>query len=139
VTTRQLCGGGEIEMPRLAETIARTATLRKAMAAGQARATGLPRGGSRLVEFTDFGANPGALRALGFVPEALQPGAPLVVVLHGCTQNAGDYDRAAGWSAAAAAAASRSPAISSSSPPSTRASCWPSPARAEPRPASARL
>ncbi|MCB8876233.1 extracellular catalytic domain type 1 short-chain-length polyhydroxyalkanoate depolymerase [Acidisoma silvae] len=46
----------------------------------------------------DFGANPGNLRMLSFRPAGLPDGAPLVVVLHGCKQTAGAYDRGAGWS-----------------------------------------
>ncbi len=42
--------------------------------------------------------NPGKLEALCYVPDGLAPGAPLVVVLHGCTQDAAGYDRGAGWS-----------------------------------------
>lgn len=42
-------------------------------------------------------ANPGALTADLYLPEDLQRGAPLVVVLHGCTQTATDYASAAGW------------------------------------------
>ena len=49
----------------------------------------------------DFAPNPGALDALCHVPEGLADGAPLVVVLHGCTQNAAVYDRGSGWSALA--------------------------------------
>ncbi len=33
-----------------------------------------------------------------FVPEDLPAKAPLVVVLHGCTQTAAGYDVGAGWS-----------------------------------------
>ncbi len=46
--------------------------------------------------------NPGALRMRTFLPAAVAPNAPLVVVLHGCTQSAAGYDRAAGWSKLAA-------------------------------------
>ena len=56
-----------------------------------------------LVELTGAFANPGALRFATFVPAGLAAGAPLVVVLHGCTQTAAGYDRAAGWSGLAAA------------------------------------
>lgn len=42
--------------------------------------------------------NPGDLRMLTYIPPGLPPGAPLVVVLHGCTQNAAAYDHGAGWS-----------------------------------------
>jgi poly(hydroxyalkanoate) depolymerase family esterase len=53
---------------------------------------------SPLVETAEFGANPGALKMLSFVPEHLQRGAALVVVLHGCGQTAAAYDLGAGWS-----------------------------------------
>ena len=51
-----------------------------------------------LTEVADFGSNPGALRMLVHLPENLPPDAPLVVVLHGCTQSAAEFDRACGWS-----------------------------------------
>jgi poly(hydroxyalkanoate) depolymerase family esterase len=41
------------------------------------------------------------LQAKLHVPDGLESGAPLVVVLHGCTQTASGYDRSAGWSNAA--------------------------------------
>ncbi len=46
----------------------------------------------------DFGTNPGALNAKIYVPEQIAEKPPLVVVLHGCTQNARGYDRGSGWS-----------------------------------------
>jgi poly(hydroxyalkanoate) depolymerase family esterase len=54
--------------------------------------------GNALTEVTDFGTNPGDLRMFSFVPDELPPQPALVVVLHGCTQNAGGYDVGAGWS-----------------------------------------
>jgi poly(hydroxyalkanoate) depolymerase family esterase len=54
-----------------------------------------------LSEVRGFGFNPGGLRMLAHVPEGLAPNAPLVVVLHGCTQRAGSHARAAGWIALA--------------------------------------
>lgn len=42
--------------------------------------------------------NPGNLRARIYAPPGLEPGAPLVVVLHGCTQTAAVYDHGSGWS-----------------------------------------
>jgi feruloyl esterase len=51
-----------------------------------------------LPEIADFGSNPGALRMLVHLPEGLPPNAPLVVVLHGCTQSATAFDLASGWS-----------------------------------------
>ncbi|MFN3387296.1 MAG: alpha/beta hydrolase family esterase [Allosphingosinicella sp.] len=52
----------------------------------------------RLSDLGAFGANPGNLVGRYYVPEGLEPGAPLVVVLHGCTQNAAVYDHGSGWS-----------------------------------------
>jgi poly(hydroxyalkanoate) depolymerase family esterase len=56
----------------------------------------------RLTEVTGFGRNPGNLRMLEYVPPRPAGQAmPLVVVLHGCLQNAADFDRASGWTALA--------------------------------------
>ena len=52
----------------------------------------------RLSDLDGVGGNPGRLRARCYVPERLEKGAPLVVVLHGCTQNAALYDHGSGWS-----------------------------------------
>jgi len=41
--------------------------------------------------------NPGGLRMLVHVPDGITPGAPLVVVLHGCTQTGEVYADGAGW------------------------------------------
>ena len=56
---------------------------------------------SRLTEVTNFGSNPGNLRMLTYVPKDLPETAPLVVVLHGCTQTAHSYDLGTGWSTSA--------------------------------------
>lgn len=77
-------------MPRLSDTIARLAAAR-----GQGQGAVVP---SRLTEWAGFGSNPGTLRAYRYRPERLAPGAPLVVVLHGCTQSAAAYDLGSGWS-----------------------------------------
>jgi poly(hydroxyalkanoate) depolymerase family esterase len=52
----------------------------------------------RLQDLQLFGSNPGALRARCYIPEGLPPSSPLVVVLHGCTQTAAEYDHGSGWS-----------------------------------------
>jgi poly(hydroxyalkanoate) depolymerase family esterase len=52
----------------------------------------------RLTLVAPKGPNPGELRMLTYIPPGLSDGAPLVVVLHGCTQNAAAYDHGAGWS-----------------------------------------
>lgn len=72
-------------------------TITRLTALGQ-RPIAVPGKVGRLDELGDFGPNPGALRALCHVPAALADGAPLVVVLHGCTQTAAGYDRGSGWS-----------------------------------------
>jgi poly(hydroxyalkanoate) depolymerase family esterase len=55
----------------------------------------------RLVETLAFGSNPGGLRMHSYAPPGLPAGAPLIVALHGCTQNARAYDHGTGWSALA--------------------------------------
>lgn len=61
----------------------------------------VPAKGGRLTNLGKFGTNPGALRARIYISNSFAKGAPLVVVLHGCTQSADSYDRGAGWSKAA--------------------------------------
>lgn len=53
---------------------------------------------SALNVLSNFGTNPGDLAAKVYLPENLQKNAPLVVVLHGCTQTASAYDQHSGWS-----------------------------------------
>lgn len=52
----------------------------------------------RLSDLAAFGSNPGALRGRFYVPASLHASAALVVVLHGCTQDAAGYDHRSGWS-----------------------------------------
>ncbi|CAM3431818.1 alpha/beta hydrolase family esterase [Thalassospira profundimaris] len=52
----------------------------------------------RLSTLGTFGANPGLLRALTYIPQDLPKAAPLVIVLHGCKQTAERYDDGSGWS-----------------------------------------
>jgi poly(hydroxyalkanoate) depolymerase family esterase len=44
----------------------------------------------------NFGSNPGAIKMFKYVPENMPANAPLVVSLHGCTQDAETYSNA-GW------------------------------------------
>ncbi|MDB5692877.1 MAG: LpqC, poly [Alphaproteobacteria bacterium] len=52
----------------------------------------------RLSDLPPLRDNPGNLRGRFYVPEGLKGPAPLVVVLHGCTQDAAVYDHGSGWS-----------------------------------------
>ena len=80
---------------RLSKAVSRMQQMRKAAAAFTPPQSNEP---SRLSELTGIKDNPGNLRAFYYVPEGLEPAAPLVVVLHGCTQNAAVYDQGSGWS-----------------------------------------
>ncbi|MQW86463.1 alpha/beta hydrolase family esterase [Sinorhizobium saheli] len=53
---------------------------------------------NRLSTLTNFGPNPGALKAKYYLPKNLAKRPALVVVLHGCTQMPTDYDACSGWS-----------------------------------------
>jgi poly(hydroxyalkanoate) depolymerase family esterase len=55
----------------------------------------------RLSDLALLQNNPGNLRGRFYVPKKLTNGAPLVVVLHGCTQDAAMYDHGSGWSSLA--------------------------------------
>jgi poly(3-hydroxybutyrate) depolymerase len=46
---------------------------------------------------TSFGSNPGGLRMFEFVPAGLPANAPLVVLLHGCTESASSYSTQTEW------------------------------------------
>ncbi len=51
----------------------------------------------RNVSVSDFGKNPGNLKMFQYVPESLKNNAPLVIVLHGCFQNANAIAVQSGW------------------------------------------
>lgn len=80
-------------MRSLSDTISRLAAMRARSGVAQNDETA-----GRLLDFAWRGANPGALKAKTYVPGGLPDGAPLVVVLHGCTQTAAGYDLGSGWS-----------------------------------------
>lgn len=80
-------------MRALSDTITRLAAFRARQ--GQSVTS---QGADRLSDLPKFGSNPGALRARTHIPQDLPEGAPLVVVLHGCTQTAAGYDHGSGWS-----------------------------------------
>ncbi len=92
---------GAICWPRTKDTVLRkisdTITRLAAFRAGQDFQS-IGQGRDRLSDLGDFGSNPGTLRARIYVPDDLPEVAPLVVVLHGCTQTAASYDHGSGWS-----------------------------------------
>ena len=61
----------------------------------------VPRPEDRLSALPAFRPNPGNLAGRHYVPDGLKGPAALVVVLHGCTQDAAVYDHGSGWSALA--------------------------------------
>ena len=92
-------------MTGLRKTLAKLARLRrrweKLLAAAQrspAVHAGPARQQERLQEVASFGSNPGNLRMFVYAPDALPSDPALLVALHGCTQNAADFDRGTGWS-----------------------------------------
>lgn len=80
-------------MRGLGNIVSRLTATRRLMRAANANDDG------SLDVLTEFGANPGDLDARVFLPESPKA---LVVVLHGCTQNASVYDKGSGWSKLAA-------------------------------------
>ncbi|WP_067829094.1 extracellular catalytic domain type 1 short-chain-length polyhydroxyalkanoate depolymerase [Actinomadura kijaniata] len=56
-----------------------------------------PARAATITQVTSFGTNPGALRMYRYVPDGLPSGRPLVVVMHGCTQDARTYATNSGW------------------------------------------
>lgn len=81
-------------MRNLNDTLNRLSRFRNsALVGGTATATE-----DRLSELVAFGSNPGALRGRFYLPRSGRAPSALVVVLHGCTQDAAGYDHGSGWS-----------------------------------------
>jgi poly(hydroxyalkanoate) depolymerase family esterase len=66
------------------------------LAAASLLAVPQPAHAAGLREVTGFGSNPGNLRMFEYVPDGLPAGRPVVVAMHGCTQDA-SYGVDAGW------------------------------------------
>ncbi|HET6501042.1 MAG TPA: PHB depolymerase family esterase [Amycolatopsis sp.] len=56
-----------------------------------------PASAATIRQVTGFGSNPGALQMFEYRPDGLAAGRPVVVALHGCTQNATGYGQGSGW------------------------------------------
>jgi poly(hydroxyalkanoate) depolymerase family esterase len=76
--------------PRLVLVALLAALLSVVLPPGQASAASVQ-------EVTGFGTNPGALKMYRYTPDGLPAGRPVVVALHGCTQNAAGYGTGSGW------------------------------------------
>ena len=48
-------------------------------------------------QVTGFGSNPGNLNMYDYVPTGISGAVPLVIAMHGCTQNALEYAQQTGW------------------------------------------
>ncbi|MBI1891174.1 MAG: PHB depolymerase family esterase [Burkholderiales bacterium] len=53
--------------------------------------------GATLTQVFSFGTNPGNLLMYKYVPASMPSSAPVVVLLHGCSQSAASYDDEPGW------------------------------------------
>lgn len=60
-----------------------------------------PAGATGMMEVLQFGSNPGALKCYQYIPEGRLRKVPLVVVLHGCLQDAQEMARLTGWNSLA--------------------------------------
>ncbi len=78
-------------MAGLADTTARLARDRRRAAAPAGSGAG------RMTRVPAFVPNPGALQMLSWRPPGLAPGSPVVVVLHGCGQQAQAFADQSGW------------------------------------------
>ncbi|MGW0069416.1 extracellular catalytic domain type 1 short-chain-length polyhydroxyalkanoate depolymerase [Streptosporangium sandarakinum] len=58
---------------------------------------GPPARAASLTQVGSFGSNPGNLAMYAYRPDGLPSGRPLVVALHGCTQDANGYFTNSGW------------------------------------------
>jgi len=50
-----------------------------------------------ITQITGFGTNPGALNMYDYVPSGITGRAPLVIAMHGCTENATSFSQQSGW------------------------------------------
>jgi len=87
---------------KIAHRSVRTA-LRTASAMARARVLQAPPAATEgaVTAFENFGSNPGRLAMFVHAPPRVAPGAPLIVLLHGCGQTALAFARDTGWMALA--------------------------------------
>ena len=93
-------------MSSLGKTLSRFQSLRRKFESGLAAAgvrslraePTAEQATTRLRQVPAFGSNPGNLCMYVHVPDPLPSKPPLVVALHGCSQNAAVYDHGTGWS-----------------------------------------
>src|SRR4051812_26071845 len=81
---------------RLAQAVL-VAAASGALTAGGPGAGVPPAAADPLQRVTGFGSNPGNLAMYSYVPAGMPSGAPLLVLMHGCSQSASDYFSHTGW------------------------------------------
>ncbi|MGG5260158.1 extracellular catalytic domain type 1 short-chain-length polyhydroxyalkanoate depolymerase [Phycicoccus avicenniae] len=95
-STRSTTAAAALASTRAARVL--VATLALALVGAVSLVAGSPPArAATLQQVTGFGSNPGALAMYSYRPDGLPSGAPLVVELHGCTQNASTYFASSGW------------------------------------------
>jgi poly(hydroxyalkanoate) depolymerase family esterase len=82
---------------RAARAIGVVLALAVAVATTFVVASAPPAQAATLQQVSGFGSNPGALTMYSYRPDGLPSGAPVVVELHGCTQDATTYFTSSGW------------------------------------------
>ena len=68
-----------------------------ALAVAAVLALAAPAQAAQLTAVSGFGSNPGSLAMYSYRPDGLPSGAPAVVLLHGCAQDANGYFTNSGW------------------------------------------
>ncbi|GAA1379221.1 extracellular catalytic domain type 1 short-chain-length polyhydroxyalkanoate depolymerase [Catellatospora chokoriensis] len=84
-------------MPRLTAPRLLRAALAVLIGLAGAAVAAAPAQAATLTQVSSFGSNPGNLAMYSYRPDNLPAGRPVVVLLHGCTQNASGYFTNSGW------------------------------------------
>ncbi len=82
----------------IARGVCRLALIRMLLAAAALTGLAIPSAWAASLQLvTGFGTNPGNLVMYKYVPMSMPSNAPVVVLLHGCSQTAASYDDETGW------------------------------------------
>ena len=86
-----------LTLPRTLRPLAALLALALGAATAFLVASAPPARAASLQQVASFGSNPGALTMYSYRPDGLPTGAPVVVLLHGCSQDAQTYFTSSGW------------------------------------------